>query len=268
MKLSEIKREVKLLADNNLGHNDSIRVVCPVCNGGSSRERSMSIRHSDRGVGFCCFRDRCGVRGYLSGGVVFGNGDDATSKRSTSPLLDITALPDEYYTHLPVNVTSVAPQWEQKRRMVLYPVLSYWGTELGYVQRHYKSLNDWWSGPKAINIKHNPKSEEPFLHFPHLTREQFDGSLVIVEDWPSAEAVAQYRPSCALLGTNLSPSELGLFLKLGVRHLIICLDNDALATAAVLKRKVGLVFDQVDVMFVDKDPKDMSEGDLRERFKQ
>ena len=53
-------------------------------------------------------------------------------------------------------------------------------------------------------------------------------------------------------------------MKIGVKHLKICLDNDALATAARLRRKWSLVFDEVTVVFVDKDPKDMTMEELEE----
>jgi hypothetical protein len=33
-----------------------------------------------------------------------------------------------------------------------------------------------------------------------------------------------------------------------------------------MKRKVALLFDKVDVVFVDKDPKDMSDTQLEETF--
>lgn len=243
----------------------SVRIVCPACGGGSGREKSMAVSDTGyKGVAFYCFRDRCRARGYLHGPVTYGTREKKSNPKLES--LTIENLPDEYYQYLPVKDTSIPPRWEPKQQMVLYPVLSYLGSELGYVKRLYRPLNKWWTGPKALNVINDSRSSTPFLHFPLLTKQNFCGSLVIVEDWPSSEAVAKYAPSCALLGTNLSDSDVGYLLSIGVTRLRICLDNDALASAARMKRAMGLIFDQVDVVFVDKDPKDMSDTELREKF--
>jgi len=261
-----LKKEIKQQIKGHLNRGGSVRIVCPSCNGGSSREKCMAVLNSDKGTWFQCFRANCGAKGFLNGTVSFGVGKALHKNRTPSSKLTIAALPEEAYQYLPVQHTSIPPMWESRLHMVLYPVLSYWGTELGYVQRHYYGLNNWWSGPKAINILHDTESTEPFLHFPLLTRENFSGSLVIVEDWPSAEAVAKHHPSCALLGTNLTEGDIGHMLKIGVKHLVITLDADATAKAARMKRKVALLFDKVDVVFVDKDPKDMSDTQLKETF--
>lgn len=261
---ASIQMEIRDAVRGLLPEGGSVRIVCPACGGGSSREKSMAVTDTYKGIAFYCFRDRCKARGYLHGSVTYGS---STPKHNhTVEKLVIEELPAEYYQYLPVKDTSVAPRWEPNRQMVLYPVLSYLGTELGYVQRLYRPLNSWWTGPKAFNTLHNHDNSTPFLHFPLLTRKNFNGSLVLVEDWPSAEAVAKYQPSCALLGTGLTDQGIGYLLSIGVRRLVICLDNDALATAARMKRALALIFDEVEVRFVDKDPKDMTDAELQEVF--
>lgn len=151
--------------------------------------------------------------------------------------------------------------------MVMYPILSYQGTELGYIQRHYKAVNSWWTGPKAINLPHHPDDKSlPLIHFPLLTHEKFNGTLTVVEDWPSSEAVAKYRPVCALLGTNITADTINHFIHIGVKHLIICLDADAHAKAVKLMRMCSLAFSTVNVQFIYKDPKDMTKQELEEVF--
>ena len=75
--------------------------------------------------------------------------------------------------------------------------------------------------------------------------------------------MAPYRPVCALAGTNITDGLLAIFIEIGIKRLCICLDNDALAKAVKLKRELSLTFDCIDVIFVTKDPKDMSIEELK-----
>lgn len=240
------------------------RIVCPSCGGGSTREACMLVSRNDHGI-FCnCFRANCeGGRGYLDGGG-FIPPPAKKAVREIQPVPTTTSLPAHVFRELPHSTYSVAPRWREDWSMVMYPVLSYWGAQLGYVQRHYKSLNSWWKGAKAKNIVND--NSQPFLHFPLLTNEKMCGTLYVVEDVPSAEAIAPYAASCALLGTNITDEALSLFRDIGVTHLKICLDNDAIGKSIQLKRNLSLLFNEVSVVWVDKDPKDMSEADLINLF--
>jgi len=189
-------------------------------------------------------------------------GTPSTVPSSPPPPLTTTLLDEDKIKELPVQDLSIAPRWNEKRGMVMYPVLDHLGKRLGYVQRHYAALNGWWNGPKAMNIIEDTSS--PWCHFP--AKQEITDTIYIVEDLPSAEAMRKYVPVCALLGTNVTDEVLGLLLKIGVRKLNICLDNDALAKSAKLKRKFALTFDEVNVIFVDKDPKDMTTTELKEKF--
>ena len=86
--------------------------------------------------------------------------------------------------------------------------------------------------------------------------------MTVVEDGPRAEAVSKYTPAAAIVGTSISEDLVRFFRKLGVKHLRICLDQDAQLKALQLKRKHELVFDSIHVVFVNKDPKDMTSAEL------
>ena len=221
------------------------------------------VSQNDNGIFYNCFRNKCGIRGYLDGSGWIAP-KNTSVKREVVPVPQTVALPQELYQYLPVQTLSVPPRWRSDWSMVMYPVLSYWGAQLGYVQRHYKELNDWWNGAKALNVVND--NSQPFLHFPLLTNEKMCGSLYVVEDIPSAEAIAPYAASCALLGTNITQEALTLFREIGVMHLKICLDNDAIGKAVQLRRNLGLIFDEVSVIWVDKDPKNMYQDELEEIF--
>ena len=186
------------------------------------------------------------------------------SIRSTSTTFsaDLINCTDEQLAVLPVQDIATPPKWDPRLQMIMYPVTDYYGRRLGYVRRHYKELNDWWSGSKAANVVESDVS--PWCHFP--AGQDITDSLYIVEDLPSAEAMRPYVPVCALLGTNVTDEVLGLFLRIGIKNLHICLDEDALAKAARLKRKLSLTFDNIYVTFVDKDPKDMTYMELIDKF--
>ncbi len=145
----------------------------------------------------------------------------------------------------------------------MYPVLSYYGKRIGYVQRQYKELNDWWSGGKALNIIED--TSVPWAHFP--AGMDVTDTLYVVEDIPSAEAMAAVGvPTCALMGTNIVLGNIKMFIDIGIKNLCICLDNDALATAVNLKQKLELTFDSISVIFLQKDPKDMTSPELVSTF--
>ena len=202
---------------------------------------------------------KCGLSGCLP--VSIGMSGITRTKKVVPVIqpLQTTSLPEEYFSHLPVTSLSVAPKWDVKNQMVLYPVMSYYGARLGYVSRHYKSLNSWWRGPKARNVVEI--TIVPWAHFP--VGQNITDTLYVVEDIPSAEAMAPYHPVCALAGTNITDGLLAIFIEIGIKRLCICLDNDALAKAVKLKRELSLTFDCIDVIFVDKDPKDMSLEELK-----
>lgn len=247
------------------------RFQCPKCR---DREHTLSMTRENRSlVLYQCFRMKCGIKGVLrmnAASQEYGNrntspqehGDTTTAQRKKQGPSATVRMTDEDRQCLPVQTLSVEPKWDERRQLVMYPVLSYYGQQLGYVRRYYKELNSWWKGPKAQNVIED--TSQPWAHFP--AHQTITDTITVVEDLPSAEAVAPYAPVCALLGTNITNEVLGLFLKLGIRNLNVCLDNDALAKSVQIKRKLALTFSEVNVIFVDKDPKDMTEEELQATF--
>lgn len=252
--------EVKEIAKGLTQGNRNVYTSCPFCK--SSDKNCFSVSLMDDGaVVYHCFRNKCQISGRLRETGSFSFDTSYVAPRKPEKKIDTRELvPLEDYTFLPVQDLSVEPRWDKKRELVMYPVLSCYGERIGYVQRHYKEVNSWWKGPKAMNIVEN--TTVPWAHFPE--GQTITDHITVVEDVPSAEAIRKYSPSVSLCGTNISDSLLGLLLRLGISKLNICLDNDALAKAAKLKRELALTFAEINVVFVDKDPKDMNEEELRE----
>jgi hypothetical protein len=55
--------------------------LCPVCNGGQSGEKKLSVTRTHDGAMFLCFRAACGFRGF----VAIGEGGSRDMPRKPSP---------------------------------------------------------------------------------------------------------------------------------------------------------------------------------------
>ena len=94
------------------------------------------------------------------------------------------------------------------------------------------------------------------LHFPSPIRSK---QVIVVEDIPSANKMDKYFPCVALLGTNLNEEKLKYLLTLGIRHVIIALDNDATRQAIRLARKYCMT---TTILPLQRDLKDESDEQL------
>lgn len=95
------------------------------------------------------------------------------------------------------------------------------------------------------------------LHFPSPIRGK---ACIIVEDIPSANKVDKLFPCVALLGTHLNEEKLSYLLNLGIRHVIIALDNDATRKAIKLTRKFCI---NTSILPLQRDLKDEPEESLK-----
>lgn len=96
------------------------------------------------------------------------------------------------------------------------------------------------------------------LHFPSPIRSK---SVIVVEDIPSANKMDRYYPCVALLGTHLNEEKLSYLLNLGIRHVIIALDNDATRKAVMLSRKFCV---NTTILPLQRDLKDETDERLKE----
>ncbi len=59
------EEEIKLLAEG-MDIDDTIRTICPQCNGGSTKEKSFSISIDRDGILYNCYRSvNCGLKGVI-----------------------------------------------------------------------------------------------------------------------------------------------------------------------------------------------------------
>ena len=128
------------------------------------------------------------------------------------------------------------------------------GYEYGLQARSYTEV------PKAISYFDNPAV--PKLHFP--LGYKISSHVTLVEDHFSAMILCdQGIPSVALLGTNLSDSEVSYLAACGIHQVTFYLDADAAHKALKFKKEYGLEF-SCSVYYHETDPKDLTQEQMQE----
>lgn len=240
--------------------------LCPMCKGGSSKERSMSVGMSGASLWWVCHRSRCGFKGRHN---VLGNlGDNPTTtdeRRSRHREFRRERLPkdvrlmlaermkvdpgtiDDYHWSYTADYAGHGPR-------VIFPIRSPDGTLRGEVFRSY-----WGAEPKALT---NRMIDAPEIAW-HVVQ-KYPHTVVVVEDVPSACRFNSCGvDSVALLGASLSERSAREIRDAGYKKVVMCLDGDASDSAikqAIELRKIlpGLMVK----LLGDVDIKDMPQQDL------
>jgi len=261
---------------NGLDIGDTLRTVCPLCGGGSSKERSLAVtREVDKAL-YICHRASCGARGviwYTSARELLsqstGAPNPAPKKQDVRPmeLIDLpkdwsTYLQDRYYFE-PEELTPYVVRYDLLSQRVAWSVLDKLGTRRGYVLRSYIGAD-----PKSLLVLTDKinTSWHMNLHnhtpFPHPAAGR--GVLLVVEDIPSAIRASKYVPTLALNGTNLSDIALDEVLSSNFKHITFALDADASEKAVHMARKYRVMFKSTKVLMLKQDIKDMKPRELQE----
>ena len=254
-------RDVLLEADN-LANGETLRTMCPWCQGGTRGERSLSITRDDRGLVWQCFRTKCGRRGATNSVAaprVRQQPRQTTVRPYLGPLSYLTEEQEQFlegrigWTEL--HRTIGRPMWAEEKGRYAFPIFGPLGQRRGYVLRAYDG-----SEPKALT---RMELEEPHISWYVGRREPSD--VVVVEDIPSAVRIAPYRNSASLCGTGLGP-DYALELAAHTRRIVLALDADATAEAIRVAGKYRLMFESVEIMVLDQDFKDMDESLVRTKL--
>ncbi len=90
-----------------------------------------------------------------------------------------------------------------------------------------------------------------------------EAPTILVEDMPSALRASRYVSACALLGTNCGLAKaIEIASYASLKMIYIALDQDATAQAFVIAKTWGLLWNEVKVLPLSKDIKDMEEDEL------
>lgn len=240
--------------------------LCPDCEGGRSRERSMSVGRDDGVLWWKCYRASCGFKGSTkerSAGVHTA-GVQANKERKNVGRVE--ALPDEWLEFLENKYAiteetirlagwRLCPDYDGRGPRVLMPVYGPDGLKRHENFRAYDG-----SLPKTL-INRGESNEETISWY---RWQKYNKVLVVVEDQPSAVRLAEAGvDSVALLGVLLSPPRLQEIKKQNYERVILALDNDATAHAVKLGWQLRARLPQLRIKALDKDIKDMSPEDFR-----
>lgn len=240
------------------------QTICPSCRGGSSKERSFNLWYSPLGLHYFCHRTSCGERG-----VVAANGRNITMTgqarlfeprkfeyATCSPTMFAANKFSEKYEITEQELIDNGVLCCPSRNSFIFPVYNLLGYEIGILERWYA-----WTGD-AKRVLYYPQVDYPVMYMPRTCA--LSDTMVVVEDVLSAIKVSRIIPCCALLGTHLSRDVMLKFKEVGIKSLIFALDPDAAGKAIKLKKEVSLWFDEVSVVLLSQDPKDMPMSELQD----
>ncbi len=255
-----IRKQI-LLDTADLDVGDQSRILCPGCGGGSTQEKSLSVRVTEEGTTvYQCFRASCDVAGAAGG---TGRPRTTASPKKVHKRWEgeTTALPESIETEVFESWRLDIPEhwyWtEDMGGRIAMSIRSPQNTHRGWVLR--VRPDNKWARTKAYTYFEQagtPKASW-YKTLPHA-------NTVLVEDVPSALRAAPYMNAVALLGTNVSEEAAYEIAEHQTGRVIIALDADATTQAIRLAQEYRLIWRDVGVAILTKDLKDQTEEELWE----
>lgn len=267
------ERDAVELDYSNLGDGTTAAgQVCPACQGGSSKEGSLSITRRGGLLLYNCHRASCDFHGAID--VVGGGGKPALwnqekPRRTNIPTYEIREatlrlLAIKYSIGIEI-LRSAQLRWSGDGdghfdRRVCFPIYGPDLKERGTSYRSYEAGVK----PKAI-IELRSANDVACSWYKWL---RTSDTLIIVEDQMSAIKLAPYVHSMALLGTHLSDTKAEEVVAGKYDKVLISLDADATYTAIKMQLAHRNNIKNLYVAGLGKDIKDMTKGELDEYLRQ
>lgn len=286
--MSHSIRDDIALSTINLLIGDNARIICPYCKG---TNKDMWVGRIDTGIMYYCHRaSTCGKRGFIPD--ITNTQSKPTSKTFkpkyyNKPLGRLNAeqrrvIHQKWYI-TPMMQDSMGFKWSYEDKRLYIPM--YYEHELvGCVTRDLYHKYGLGGGiTRSLHHKQNIKSisywevdNVPKLYVPGGMeqpggREQYWEHQVcyIVEDPLSAIRVSKYADCVAILGCNLTDTQVN-YLKTRYKYVILALDADTWTVSGTfslnlgerLRNKYALLFDNFELLYIPKDFKDMSDIEL------
>jgi len=261
MSIDNIKLEAMGMEDG-----ETLRVLCPFCDGGSSQEKSCNITQIDDTILWNCHRAGCLQSGAVGGRRNFiriKQGENKRKQRFTPYEGELEHLSQEWLEFLEAKIgwTSehieiARPMYAPQEDRVAYPIYSPMGLRRGWVLRSYAS------GAGRYKALTRMDSDAPHMSW---YRKQNTKCVVIVEDTPSAVRVAQYADAVAINGGGIGP-EYAQEIAAHYNSVVWALDADATETALKMHTRYAILFNESRVQVLERDFKDETEVDLEEKL--
>lgn len=257
----EQQNNLKLAAmDLDTGDN-TYDISCPAC----GFKSSFSVARTEEGLVYNCFRNTCGVRGFVpsigSRMLRLPDKSKETPKPNVFPYKgDLEDIPKDIVAYLCDKYELVENDFEvggwkysPLTHRLLFPMRNYYGYQYGWVGKQLP--NSKFCGAKSITyMDRDDGIRLSWAVGDNVVPSDWD-TVIITEDIISATKTSCLYPSAALLGTNLNAKQ-AAHLATHFDKLIIMLDPDATSKALELSNKYRAMFDACHVVTFDKDPKD------------
>jgi len=276
----EALAQIRATAGTLVAGSRAAGLLCPVCGGGRTGERSFGISVDDKGVVFYrCFRTRCGARGVI--GTPDGKWlTDARPLGRHRPTVPSLAVPDlqglggslwGLRLQTKYGISPVETDWADwgvvnkgSPSEVLYiPVYSPLKVRRGYETKPISPTNN---GGKSRSIRGPDAVQDgAWAGYYERSAKGSDRPLVVVEDSVSALKVSRHTDAYCLIGTHISTDKALEINDLSVgRKALLCLDRDATDHAADLCKRLRWTCPNLVLTPIRKDLKYYSDAELLE----
>ena len=240
-------------------------VLCPACNGGATKEGSLSVSRSRGALLYNCHRASCKFNGAIiltSASSRATRGAETPSSRTYIPSSQL----DEEHVELLVekfgltrtSIEFAGLRWIEANagiysRRVCMPIYGPNLRERGASYRSYEGGN-----PKSLIRFHDNDA----IALAWYISKRRSKAVVIVEDQISAIKVSPYYDSAALLSTNLSMAKVKEIRERKYERVYLCLDNDATSVAVQLAVSLKYKLPGLQIVGLEKDIKDYNEEEM------
>lgn len=269
---SREQAEIAVLSEfEGLGEGESRSgQVCPACEGGSSKEASLSVSRRDGVLLYNCHRASCDFRGSLGLAATVGARTPRAEGSAERPYIPVSPVDKATVRFLgeryrvPREILEAAGLgWtgegtSRYSRRVCFPIF---GPDLKERGKSYRSYLPT-VVPKAI-IQLNDKTAISQCWYKMIRTSPV---VVLVEDQMSAIKLAPHFHSIALLGTNLSEAKVDEILDQRPRYerVFLALDNDATAEAVRTQLRWRNRLPNLYILGLQKDIKEMDSQEFKE----
>lgn len=237
--------------------------LCPKCEGGSSRERTLSVSRRDSAILFNCFRASCGFSGRVAvAGAVHRDASTSRPSKGRTKLQTRTVVQlsqqskDFLRERYSIDSSDIeAYQWAATEENRLYvPIRTGEGAEVGYQLRVLPDTAVQYNEPKALTYSEQP---DVMAWYPRPGAV----NLIVVEDIFSAVRASKYDNAVALLGTHMNEERAKCLADFvgGTGTIYLCLDADAFDKAVKLAIKYKTILPNLKIKKLKKDLKDLDE---------
>jgi hypothetical protein len=270
---------------HHLGVGQFAAQLCPDCDGGSSKERSLSIEVGQNGIiKFYCHRAACGFSGnaYISPTAAhLGIKQVEERVRGQNPLTEpvspLSAREQAFFlSRYGIPAASLEGRVYRTESRYALPILRTSGTRRGFITRRpytgspadtAANRNDPQYSVKTLTYL---EADEPCLSWYGASRPE---CLVLVEDqlsamrltsfWEHLEGESYPVTAAAILGTGVNAEKIREIQQVAQGcDVWIALDADATGQAFAMARKWGNAFAKCKVCVLEKDIKDSSDDEL------